>query len=788
MTLRQIKRNKLLSSINILGLSISLSACLLLLLFIQKELSFDKFWTNAGSIYQLKLTEDRPGKSPRVISRTSRIETAHEIRQYYPEIEEMSFVGARPSNYKIGDRSFKEIFSEAEPSIVNIFDFKVLEGNLDTTMLDPSALALSRKTAKKFFGNKSAIGEIITTTIREEIVSYKVSAIYEDHSPNTIMQFDGLLSLDPNTLYTEIKRPDGGIRSTSRTLPVYFKSSQNIFYKYTEDPPLFIHPYKRPTEKSVRFTPILLTDVHMAPSDDATSTTLTPVERLAILSIITLSVLFMACINFINLSTARASQRSKEVALRKLHGANRGQIIAQFLGEAVAIVICSLILAFVLSELMLPILNQYMAISMVFSYSNIQAIAAITAIILVVGLGSGFYPALVISSYLPIQSLRASPSNSNSGSPKLRKFLIILQFTISTCLIVVTAALYSQIVYSSKMDFGYNPSKLIQVNNVNNVFKNEAAKLEQLRNTSLSSMEVISGNSSSTSITLPKSKKYANIRVNSINEDFLKSFEVDLIAGRGFLPGDVELDGKQRNVIINEAASILFGFQSPQEAIGVIFNSYNKTEATIIGVIPDLVINSVDTSVMPNMYNAEKPKFLTTFTGRYKGDERVVIAELQAIWKSIFPNRPFSYHLAEDRIANEFKEQHQQMIALSIVSALSILIACLGLYGLATFTADQRTKEIGIRKVLGASTRQIIQLLIWQFSKPILLAIAIAFPIAWYISEGMLEKFTYHYDTAWLGVICLCVGLLTLAVAWITVGGQSALVARSKPVNALRDE
>ncbi|MEX0300582.1 MAG: FtsX-like permease family protein, partial [Kordiimonas sp.] len=533
-------------------------------------------------------------------------------------------------------------------------------------------------------------------------------------------------------------------------------------------------------------------------------------EGVYIFSAIAGLILLIACINFMNLATAKSTKRAREVALRKVLGAHRSQLIIQFLGESILVAFIGLILGIVLVEACLPTFGEFVSKDLYFSLTDGMTLMILSGLVLVVGVLGGVYPALILSGFLPARVLKANKSAETSGSASLRNVLVIMQFAISIGLIIATSVVYGQKYYATTMDPGFNKNNLLVVRDLirngsrdqRDAFKEEVARLPGVVSASYSFDRPSSGNNSNRTVTLPDSDAGILIGYQSVGYDFFETYEVPIIAGRNY-SREYSLDGMpsgegaepgdqlQGTMVLNEAAVRRLGYASNEDAIGKSFSigvgQDIDADMTIIGVVPDLNFQSLRSIIRPEMFAMEKDIF-SNLTVRFEGNGSDMASRIEQVWNSMITTVPYRYEYVDESMAAEFEAEEAQSIMLGVFAGLAILIACLGLYGLASFTAERRTKEIGIRKVMGARVRDVVQLLVWQFSKPVLVANLIAWPVAVWGMLKWLETFPYRMDTWMLVPLCIGAGFVALAIAWATVGGNAAKVARSNPIKALRYE
>jgi putative ABC transport system permease protein len=559
-----------------------------------------------------------------------------------------------------------------------------------------------------------------------------------------------------------------------------------------------------------------LEDLHLRAKEDAGNMgDLTPMGDKTLIitfSIVAGLILLIACINFMNLSTARVTHRAREVAMRKVLGASRGQVAVQFLGEAIALVMLSLLLALALVELVLPLYNQALGRQLeLHLFKEPKLVFGLIGMGLLIGLGAGSYPAIFLSSFQPGHLLRSSKGAESKASSSLRSVLVVLQFTTSITLVVCTAVIYAQTLYAQSVDVGYvSEDKLVlsvgTAGDNRQTLRHELLKLPEVSSVVYSSESPTQDNENNTSFTLLDGehvigeKPQVLLNYHDLGYGFFEAYQVKPLAGRLFsqdfgsdeIKHDTQLQGNQLNasVILNESALNKFGFTSPEQAIGKTLesNNYKGQALTIVGIVPDIYFRSIKFGVRPTAYTMNTNRLRIASLTFSTPNVAELMEKVEAIWKQTVPLQPIELQFLDEMMKAQYAEEAVQAKMFSVFSLLAIGMACLGLYGLASFTTERRTREIGIRKVMGASVKDIVALLIWQFSKPIVIANLIAWPISIYTMLQWLESFSYRIDVLWLGPICLIVGTSLLLIAWVTVGGNAAKVARANPVKALRQE
>ena len=822
---RNLLKNKLYSAINIAGLAVGLAACILISVFVRDELSYDRHWANADQLYRLHTTFELPGRDP-IVTVVSQGPAKAALKTYFEQeiIATTRFRNFNPVVTRDGS-SFTEEVHYTDPDTAAMFDLTLISGDMKKAIADNSSLAVNRSFAMKHFGTTEAVGEVLTFNLFEIQRDYRIGAVFEDLPHNTVLKFQALAMIDEsdwssrpymfsqwfsanNTIFLQLR--DGvNIDTINNRLAAFTDNHISLPAGAVSDKEVkgsdFIH-----------YSTISIKDIQLNPAGSGEMKPTGNKTTVLIFAAIAGLILLIACINFMNLSTSRSTQRAREVALRKVMGARRGQLIAQFLGESTLLALIGLLLGLVLVELSLPAYADFLGKTLVFSYIDGFTLAILAGLIAVVGVLGGVYPALVLSGFRPARVLKANKSAESSGSALLRNILVVFQFTISIALIVATTTVYSQMLYATAMDPGFNKDQLLTIEGTNrpgaaekqDALKQELLGLPGVTRVAFSSEAPFSSSENNQGVSIPGQPEAGTMIIGSltIGYDFMDTVETPLLAGRNYsrdfaldaMPDPEKLtEGEmgQGNILVNESALRRLGLGTPEQALGrelslgIGGSAHGGKTAlfTVVGVVADMHFQSLKKVKRAQVY-LMRGKPSSNILVRYQGDPTKVSAALVRVWKDMIPDVPVEYAFADEVAAQEFTREVNTAKMLGMFSSLAIIIACLGLYGLASFTAERRTKEIGIRKVLGARVTTIVGLLIWQFSKPVLLANLLAWPIAAWGMITWLENFPYRLDSWVLAPLCFMAGLLALTISWLTVGGNAARVARRNPIQALRYE
>ncbi|MGD9158237.1 MAG: ABC transporter permease [Desulfobacteraceae bacterium] len=820
-------KNKLYSAINIVGLAIGLSACLIIALYVMDQYSYDKQWKDSDKIYRVNYSVQLPGKE-RMKYALASLPVMPALQEYFKDkIEQIArtFEGFGGTVViDTGTTKFRDRMVSVDPSFIEMFQFKVLAGSLEDTLADRNNIALSEIAARRHFGNQDPIGKMITIDLGSNFkVDKKVTAVYRIPG-NTVLDDIPLLGLlDDTNLPPALTHWFNTISGT------YFKLKKGIDIETLRSlTPAFIDRnidisrfISDPTKKASDFISLDFQRLDTAHLDSPWDVERAGGNKAVVMSFagISLLILLIGCINFTILTTAKATQRAREVAMRKVAGAKRKQLIIQFIGESTFIVFLSMILSIGVVEIMLPVFESIVGKSFSLNYTSPSTFLPLLALLLIVGISGGLYPAFVLSGFRPGDTLKANQSKETRGSISLRQVLVIFQFSVSIILIISTGVIYAQIKYSMNRDPGYDKNNLLVIDGLASnekirgkidVLKQELLNLADISDVSVSEFQPSHQMESNYApFTLPGHPETTYMKARMyIDDDYFKTYRIPIITGRDFsmdrdlsepkfnvmtsdMSGRESTEILERNAVINESAVREFGFTSAEDAVGkVISITLNNINYTIIGVVADNHLFSINAPPRTEVYmlNLLNQFATNVMTVRFKGSPKKILTQVKSVWKNVAGDEEISTVFVDQLVAREFKQEKTEENIIVSFSILAILIACMGLFGSASFTVEKRTKEIGLRKVMGAKVKNIVSLLLWQFSKPVLMATIIAWPVAIFVMQYWLERFTYRFNSLLMIPICLVSGLIALAIAWFTVAGNTTRVAKSRPIKALRYE
>jgi putative ABC transport system permease protein len=819
--LRNLFRHKLYTAINIGGLAIGLAACILIFLYLRDEMTYDAFLPDTDNIYLTKVTVNTPGFDPFSMYFTQYVMTDF-IRQEFPEIEEISRVTPVGLNIRQGADLFAENLLGADANFGRVLQYPVIEGDLEQVLADASSIAITERMAEKYFAEESPaggiIGQTITGIINNEARDFRIGAILQDLPDNSNQQFDFLVLLQEEFFPPNQFGPSIFENWTSHSFNQYVRFRPgtdlgNIRQRFLGMldrivPPAITESIGLEPSAYYDYEFVQLNKIHLD-IDTFGLANVPPVDpkTLWTLAVVAMLILAIASINFMNLATARSSLRAREVAMRKTLGARRNDLVLQFLGEAFLLTVIAIALAALLVELALPFYNEFVAKTIAANYfSEPMLLATLAGMAVVVGIGAGMYPAFHLSSFRPARVLKSNQS-SVQGSPKLRGLLVIVQFTISIGLIIATTVVLNQTRFARNVELPYDKDNVVVVRGLNqtrdrvlNTFMDQLRRHQSVVSVGHSTFVPSDGFNISTSVTAPGQPEAQMVGFVPVGWNFFETYGIEPVAGRLFSEdygsdsavGFGELAQRpQASVVISERAVGYLGYTSPEAALGTVFTAgiNFKTDYTIVGVVPDVGFGNIRQEIRPAMYSVNENSGSVSI--RYRSDlsdqeREALMQHIDETWSQMEPNQPVVRQFLDELIEAQYDADEALGMMMLVFASLAILVSALGLFGLSSFTAELKTKEVGIRKTMGASIPELMRLLIWQFSKPVFIANLIAWPLAWYFLNDWLNGFALRISINPL--YFLVAGVATLLVAWLTVGGLVYRVARSNPIHALRYE
>lgn len=786
--LRNLWRHKAFSIINIIGLSVALACCMLILLYTMDEVSYDRFNANKDKMYRIVATTTTPeGVSNKEAS--TGMMPGPSFKSQIPEIENFVRLAGEHFNIKHQNEVFDQEVLYVDDSFFSIFSFPLVYGDVKTAFKDPHSLVLSEDVAEKYFGKQNPVGKVLDVRMDGAFVPYRVTAVTKKSPQNSSVKIAMLVPIKSSSFYSNDKewinfylntfvtlKPGASINTVNRKMNDVFrldaagqiKDAQLRFgfkdkIKYLLQPLLQIHTS---------------TDY---PSGNGLKDASSPMYSY-ILTGIALFILLIACINFVNLTIARSLKRAKEIGIRKVVGGQRRQLIMQFLGESMILSFLAFLLALIFVQLALPMFNDLANKALSFSYLlNARLVIAYIAVFLLTGLLAGFYPALVLSGFNPVQALYNR--QRYAGKNYLSKGLVVLQFTLATFFIIATITIYSQFNYLMHFDLGYHDKNVVSVK-CENLDRQKFAifRDELLKNASIKIVSADQGGRWSTVAHINGGQE-THFDIIKIDENFLPLFGISIVKGRNFSNEMTSDTGN--SVLVNETFARKAGWKNPVGQVVDFF--YDHHQYHVAGIVKDYHFLSLTEKISPQLFTM-KPKYSygRVFIKLNGNNNAAALIFIRNLYKQLFPFAPYQYVFKDAENAEQYDKEAKWKQIVTFSAILTIFISCIGLFGLATLSAEKRRKEIGIRKVLGASVEGIVRKLSTDFLKLVFLSAVIATPAAWWAMNKWLQNYPYRIAVnSW---IFLFASSLVLIVALLTVSFHAIKAALANPVNSLRSE
>ncbi|HEY4061532.1 MAG TPA: ABC transporter permease [Puia sp.] len=803
--LRNLAKYKFISFINLFGLTVGLSCCLLILTYILHETSYDKYNSKADRIW--RVTRRFNNKDGIVSLHLSSVAPPFGplLRNDFPDIQKMTRlypIGDVPMHYE------EKIFTEkgvtfADNDLFSIFDIPLIRGDRNNALTDPFSIIMTPDVARKYFGDADPINKVIRL---DNKYNFKVTGIFTPLPSNSHFHPTVLLSF--NTLKDSAIYGEKNLQTNwgNNSFFTYILLPENYpVHSIEAQLPAFVDRHmpsnkKDPSSKPSNFTKLFLqrlTDIHLRSHLDDEIEENGDSTRVYIFGAIALFILLIACINYMNLSTARSTLRAKEIGIRKVSGAQRGEIITQFLSESVLIAYMAIILAIGITWLVMPWLNTLTGLELsIKSLLHTQILLPLLLTPLLIGTLSGLYPAIFMSSFQPSRVLKGL-FKAGGRTIIFRQALVVVQFGISIILLISTAVIFQQLHYMQNASLGFDKEKILILpynNGLDNTYAsfrtallNDSHFREMTRSSRIPSGRLLDEGGASTESGDSLRPVTADIKCLIVDHDFLKTYGIPLAAGRDF-SRDYGTD--TANFLLNVAATRVLGMKDPQQMVGKNFG-YGMGKGKIIGVMNDFNFESMRQKIVPLiMYMVPEKQAGNSFGNisiKISGNDMPgAIATLEKTWRQYLPVVPFEYSFLDQRFDELYRSEQRQGTLFTSFAGIAIFIACLGLLGLSAFAISQRIKEIGVRKVLGASTTSIVRLLSLDFLKLVAVAALIAFPVSWLVMHNWLRDFAYRISIQWW--VFLVAGILAAAVALVTISFQAIRAALANPVKSLRSE
>ncbi|WP_128543310.1 ABC transporter permease [Larkinella soli] len=802
--LRNLLRHPGFSAINIVGLSVGLACCLSIYLFVQDELSYDRFVPGADRIYRLVNARTSEGRQ----SLTASTPPAYgpTLKADFPEVERMTRVFAFNGNPLVTygtTKFFENDLLLADSTFFEVFGYPLTRGNPKLALQGANTIVISESLARKFFGSEDPINKQLKLSFGDAI-PFRITGIMKDLPSQSHLKVNAVGSFSTLRAFVDPARLANWRWQQFHTYVALTPGFDPA--RLEAKLPGLLARYAKPELDKIglsyqtRLQP--LTDIHLRSADlEYDNAQKGNIRYVYALIVIAVFALLIACFNFMNLSTARSLTRAREVGLRKAIGAHRGQLIGQFLGESLLLTALAMIIALGLTALILPSFTDWVDKSL--SLSTLfrpRFLLGLVVAVGVVGGLAGIYPAFFLSGFRPVQVLAGHLIRSTGkGAVSLRKTLVVLQFTASTVLIIGTAVVFSQLRYIQQKDLGFAKEQAVVLPLRNQAMQEgyEAVKNDLQRHPGIwaatACYGIPGGLFAGDGIRLPGKDEEIGTNMFIVDADYIPAMGMKMVAGRSF-SRKFGTDLKE-GFVLNEAAVAAFGLGTPQQALGkaILWPQWNPStpadtlkRGRVIGVVKDFNYKSLHQKIEPLVMHIYPSAFSYLVVRVQPGHLPAALEVMKAKWKALAPEWPFEYQIVDEEFARFYRSEQLFGKLFSLFTALSIFIACLGLFGLAAFMAQQRTKEIGVRKVLGASVAGIVLLLSKDFLKLVLIAIVIASPLAWYAMKSWLADFAYRIDIEWW--MFVLAGLLAIGIALLTVSIQSIKAALMNPVHSLRSE
>ena len=800
--IRNLMRHKLYTSINVLGLAIGLACGILILLYIQQEFAVNRSHTLGDRIY--KVIREQRGSTQTSYTEGTSGALGPVLEETFPEVETTVRIWRWTVSVQYGERKDRYLLAMVDDNFLDVFDFPLIKGDLETAFHTPYSVVITDDMAQHLFGDMDPMGKIFSIDNRSFPGEYTVTGIVKAPHLSSGLYFEILSTTIPSVEETQevwtLWRPTQSWRPVKTF--VLLKAGQNAETLQAKMQPL-ITQYMG-DEVAAKNTYYLqpLHRMYLYGESDFNPAADSPMQHIYMLAAIGLILVVIACVNFTNLATARAVTRKREVGVRKVVGAHRPQLMVQFLTESLLLTCSALLIALALVELCLPLFNQFVRGDLHLNATTVMVGApAVLALTLLVGLLAGWYPAFFLSSFRPVTALKGSGSSS-SGSTGLKKGLVVFQFGMSILLVICTLIVYQQLRFIETKDMGFARDHIVSLpifvpdfSGEPNPQKRLSARHQMVKQVFLEHPNIlnasalryeITGYSGRLRLAWPDGDptKERTFRINEVDDSFFETFEIPVLRGRAF-SADVASDTSQA-IILNETAVRLLGWEDDPIGKQIVLPAYDNLSLTVIGVVKDYHNLTLREEIAPLGFLARWKMFYALALRIRPENTAQTLSFLETQWKHFVPDAPFEYHFLDEIIDWIYFNEQLTGKMLGIFSLLAIFVACLGLFGLAAFMVQSRTKEIGVRKVLGASTPHLVMLLSREFIFLVLLANLIAWPIAYYLMRDWLSGFAYQTDLNVLPFIASAI--MALIIAFGTVSMQAIRAARSNPIDALRYE
>lgn len=791
--IRNLIRNKIYSFINIAGLSLGLACSMLIILYVKDEVSYDRFHARVGKIYRVTSQSFNKKENKLNLNSNTGYFQGPRFTANIPEIQSFVRIEGQRWDIKKGTDVTSHDLLRVDSNFFSMFSFPLIEGNSKTCLRDVHSVVLSEDEAKKQFGNRQALGKIVMMKGDDAFIPYTVTAVTKKCPQNSSIKFDILLPEQESTADAQngenwfnvflntfiVLSPQAKVQTVEAKMQKYYnEDTKEAIKSLTAKYGAMVEDWKA----DYKLQPFL--NMHLSkelPADNGLSDTSNPVYSY-ILSGIAIFILLIASINFVNLTIARSVRRAKEIGIRKVVGGERKQLIIQFLGESFLLCFFAFSFAILIVQLILPVFNELSNKALSLSYLfDTKLVAGYIILFLFTAFLAGFYPALVLSGYKPVQTLysRFKPSGKNY----LQKGLVVFQFSLASFLIIATFTIYQQFNFLTTEKLGYDDTDLVGVGK-GGMKRDEAAlfKTDLLKNPNITDVAFRNGGGWGT-VAKVNIDSVIQFEYETVDETYIPMLKIQILKGRNFSK-DFPSDSSQ-SVLVNEAFAKKAGWKSP---VGQQVNFwFDNKKYTVVGLVKNYHFHSLNEEIGPELFTMKAGnEYGLTYVKIKHGTETASLKHIEKTFKRLFPVYPYSYAFKADQNYKNYESEAKWKQVMLFSAILTIFISCIGLFGLSVLAAERRTKELGIRKVLGASINNIVTILSKDFVKLVILALLIAIPLAWIAAYEWLLNYPYHITMGWQ--MFVIAGLLVIGIALVTVSSQAIKSALANPVKSLRTE
>ncbi|MBL7849590.1 MAG: ABC transporter permease [Cyclobacteriaceae bacterium] len=789
--LRNIFRDKVYSLINILGLTIGITCSLFLLMYITDELSYDRYHTEAENIYRVVSDIKEPDDAFTWAS--TQMPLADELRDNYPEVKNaVRFFSMSRDLFKVGDKEFYESeFYFADSTVFDAFSYSFLAGDPATALDQPLSIVITESVARKYFGDPaSALNQSMRANRRQE--DFKVTGVIRDVPMNSHFRFAALISRNSRAQFTGSWGSFGVVTYLHLPAGYDLMRMQSTLDKIAAEK---VDPVFAEMGVKARYRLQRITDIHLYSKIQDEAEAGGDISYIYIFGAVAAFMIAIACINYMNLATARSVNRSREVGMRKVMGAQRGILMVQFITESVIMAVGALGISLAIVYLLLPVFNTLANKQLPFAYlGQPELMGAILAIILLTGIVGGSYPAFYLSGFNPVQVLKGKLA-ARGGSAHLRKSLVVVQFALSIFMLISTLVVYDQLTFLREKDLGFAKENVVRLNLSNRQMMQQGQALAD-RLKQLPEVKAVGKASASPGEGIGKALMQVEdadgrlvdrgVDLFTADYDFVGALDMTIVEGRNFSrdnPGDTS-----HSVLVNESMVRRMNWKDPLGKRFELGDGPNGPQVRkVVGVIRDYNQNSLYDEIEPLMVLLDE-EVNYVFVRLAQGDVRTSMQEVEKAWREVYPQAPFEYVFLDADLDSQYQADEKRSQIFTAFSVLTVVIACLGLLGLAAFTTEQRTKEIGVRKVVGASVQSLVVLVSQEFFLLVFVGMAIAFPAAWYFTETWLANFAYRIPMTGEWPTFLLSAILAFLITLLTVGFHVVRAAQANPVRSLRDE